>query len=153
MLMQFLKTLLRREMKMGLTNFLEEFIIRKPAKTPGSSAKVDEVSLGNLDDDDDSFFNSPVSSKKVGKNIVINFERRSGRHAAPPVRPLRNNSSNNNTVTKYKGPVSSTHKNYKTKRLGPELTNAPMKRTSKKTKAKPAAEENLESDDGQKDEK
>ena len=94
------------------------------------------------------FFNSPVSSKKVGKNIVINFERRSGRHAAPPVRSLRNNS-----VTKYKGPVSSTHKNYKTKRLGPELTNAPMKRTSKKTKAKPAAEENLESDDGQKDEK
>ena len=213
----------------------DDFIIRKPAKKSVSTSQEGEECLGNLADDD-SFFNPPSSSKKVGRNIVKNFEKRSGRHAAPPTRPLRNNSSNNNTVTvlndsisflavretaksqhnggdfgtvpcglhpycnaklyggediglvyvvspvfhpsyektawccwhhaeaslggmevqtqsKNRGPVSSTPKNARTKKTGPELTNAPMKKSSKKLKVKLADEGKADSADGNDDEK
>ena len=48
-----------------------------------SESKEEEESLGDLAADD-SFFHPPSSSKKIGKHLIKNYEKRSGRHAAPP---------------------------------------------------------------------
>ena len=57
----------------------------------------DDEDLDALDDDD-SFLNPPTISKKIGKNIIENFEKRRSRNAAPPHRLLRNTSNNTATV-------------------------------------------------------